>query len=165
MEKEKEMDQMKSRFFANISHEFRTPLTLILGPLEGLIATIDKIDVKRQLKVMQRNADRLLILVNQSSDLSKIESGKLRLNISASDIISVINGVSMSFHSIAEQKNIALKLDVSPGLVEMNYDREKFETILTNLLSNAFKFTPEGERLASSAGCCVVGMQKRISIF
>lgn len=143
LEKEKELDRMKSRFFANISHEFRTPLTLILGPLDGIIRKVEQTDVRKQLKVMKRNASRLLDLVNQLLDLSKVESGKLELNISHSDIISVIKGVSMSFHSMAEQKHISLQLDVQPDYLEFNYDREKIATILTNLLSNAFKFTRE----------------------
>jgi len=152
LEKEIEIDRMKSRFFANISHEFRTPLTLILGPLDDLLSTIEQVDIKKQLKVIQRNAHRLLSLVNQLLDLSKIESGKLRMNISTSDIIPVIKGVSMSFHSIAEQKDIALELDVPAGPVEMDYDREKLETILVNLLSNAFKFTPHHGRISIHCG-------------
>lgn len=143
LEKEKEIDRMKSRFFANISHEFRTPLTLILGPLDDLISNIEQLDIKKKLKVMQRNAGRLLDLVNQLLDLSKIESGKLNLNSSASDIIPVIKGVSMSFHSKAEQKHIDLELNIMPESLVINYDTAKFETILTNLLSNAFKFTPD----------------------
>jgi signal transduction histidine kinase/DNA-binding response OmpR family regulator len=142
LEKEIELDRLKSRFFANVSHEFRTPLTLILGPLDEMISKIELPGMKKQLKVMQRNAGRLLDLVNQLLDLSKIESGKLQLSVTRSDIISVIRGVSMSFHSMAEQKHINLQLDIKPDYLELNYDREKLETIMTNLLSNAFKFTP-----------------------
>ena len=152
LEKEKELDRMKSRFFANISHEFRTPLTLILGPLDELISKIEQVDITKQLKVMQRNASRLLDLVNQLLDLSKIESGKLKLNSTRSDIISVIKGVSMSFHSIAEQKHIVLVLDVHPDQLEMSYDRAKVETIMTNLLSNAFKFTPDHGKITIQSG-------------
>jgi len=148
LEKEKELDQLKSRFFANISHEFRTPLTLILGPLDDLISSTELPDSRKKLTVMQRNADRLLDLINQLLDLSKIESGKLSLNISRTDIIPVIKGLAMSFHSIAEQKDISLDLDVHPDVLEMNYDRAKFETILTNLLSNAFKFTDEHGKIS-----------------
>lgn len=147
LEKEIELDRMKSRFFANISHEFRTPLTLILGPIDDLISKIDQAEIKKQLKIMQRNASRLLDLVNQLLDLSKIESGNLKLSISTSDIVSVIKGVTMSFHSLAKQKNISLKLDIPHDQLELNYDKAKFETILTNLLSNAFKFTPELGRI------------------
>ncbi len=151
LEKEKELDQLKSRFFANISHEFRTPLTLILGPIDDLISKIDQAEIKKQLKIMQRNAGRLLDLVNQLLDLSKIESGKLQLNISRTDIVPVIKGVAMSFHSVTEQKHIQLELDVYPDNLEMNYDLAKFETILTNLLSNAFKFTGEHGKINVSS--------------
>ncbi len=157
LEKEKELDRMKSRFFANISHEFRTPLTLILGPLDDLIEKIQQLDVKKQLKVMKRNASRLLDLVNQLLDLSKIESGKLELDVSRSDIIAVIKGVSMSFHSMAEQKHINLQLDVQPEFLEFSYDRAKLETILTNLLSNAFKFTPEHGKISIQSWMQVKG--------
>lgn len=148
LEKEKELDRMKSRFFANISHEFRTPLTLILSPLDNLISKIEQLEVKKQLVVMKRNAGRLLNLVNQLLDLSKIESGKLTLNISRSDVISLVKGVTMSFHSMADQKHIELDLDIFPERLELNFDREKMETILTNLLSNAFKFTSEQGRIS-----------------
>lgn len=141
--KEKELDRMKSRFFANISHEFRTPLTLILGPVTDLLARIpDPVDQK-QLKVMKRNADRLLDLINQLLDLSKIEFGNMKLEMSKSDIITVLKGITLSFHSIMAQKEIKLIMDVTPNQLEINFDRSKFETILTNLLSNAFKFTPQ----------------------
>ena len=146
-EKEKELDRLKSRFFANISHEFRTPLTLILGPLDDLIAKVEQHGTKQQLKVMQRNAQRLLDLVNQLLDLSKIESGKLILETSRSDVVAVIRGVAKSFHSFTEQKNIDLDLDITPAELIINYDKPKLETILTNLLSNAFKFTPEKGRI------------------
>jgi len=152
LEKEKEMDRLKSRFFSNISHEFRTPLTLILGPLDDMIAKIEIPGIRKQLKVLQRNAGRLLDLVNQLLDLSKIESGKLKLNISRSDIISLIKGVTMSFHSIAEYKNIEMEMDFLPKQLEMNYDKEKMETILINLLSNAFKFTPENGNISVHSG-------------
>ena len=151
LHKEQEIDRMKSRFFANISHEFRTPLTLILGPLEGMISKTNQVDDKKQLKVMRRNAGRLLDLVNQLLDLSKIESGKLKLSVFKSDIVGVIKGVSMSFHSLAEQKNISMLLDVPYSSMEMNYDKEKIETVLTNLLSNAFKFTPDGGNISIEA--------------
>jgi len=147
LEKEKELDVMKSNFFTNISHEFRTPLTLILGPIDDLIKKMEQIEGKKRLEVIKRNAQRLLNLVNQLLDLSKIESGKLKLETSESDIIKVIKGVSMSFHSMAELKNIKLKLKVTPDQLNMGYDKKKFETIITNLLSNAIKFTPNNGKI------------------
>ena len=161
LEQEKEVDRMKSRFFANISHEFRTPLTLILGPLDDLISKIEQTSIKKQLNVMQRNAGRLLDLVNQLLDLSKIESGKLKLNCTSSDIISVIKGVSTSFHSMAEQKHIELDLDIQPEQREIYYDRAKFETILTNLLSNAFKFTDDYGKITIKSRIQASGKSKK----
>ena len=110
---------------------------------------------------MQRNAGRLLDLVNQLLDLSKIESGKLKLNTSKSNIISTIKGVSMSFHSMAEQKGIGLALDIQPESLEMSFDREKFETILINLLSNAFKSTPDHGNIIIRARIVQAGSSPR----
>jgi DNA-binding response OmpR family regulator/nitrogen-specific signal transduction histidine kinase len=151
LEKEKELDRMKSRFFANISHEFRTPLTLILGPIDDLIHKYEHSDIRQKLLVMKRNATRLLALVNQLLELSKIESGMLKLHMTRSDIIAVTKGITMSFHSIAEQKNIHLIMDMQPDRLHMSYDRQKWETILTNLLSNAFKFTQGNGKIGLSS--------------
>jgi len=143
LEKEKETIKIRSRFFNNISHEFRTPLTLILGPLDGLIEKIDSADDKNRLVIIKKHAQRLLNLVNQLLDLSKVEFGKLKLETSKSDIIKVIKGVTMSFHTIVESKHIQLKTKISPTQLSIGYDKKKIETVLINLLSNAIKFTPD----------------------
>ncbi len=142
LEKEQEVDRMKSRFFTNISHEFRTPLTLILGPVKTMLADTNDPEQKQQLTVMERNANRLLELVNQLLDLAKIESGTMKLHVTKSDIITVLKGVTLSFHSVMQQKEINLVLDVPDEELIINFDRQKFETILTNLIGNAVKFTP-----------------------
>ena len=151
IEKDKEIDEMKSQFFANISHEFRTPLTLILGPAIEMLAENHDEKSKHQLEVIKRNANRLLQLVNELLELSRLESGKLTLQVSKSDIVAIIKGVTLSFHSVMDQKEIKLKLDISPDKLEMNFDKPKLETILTNLISNAFKFTPQGGEILISA--------------
>lgn len=143
LEKEQEVDRMKSRFFANISHEFRTPLTLIMGPIETLISNNNDLTVKKQLGIMRKNASRLLDLINQLLDLSKLESGKLELKVIERNIIPVIKGITMSFHSLAESKNIDLKIESENDNLILYFDQDKIEKILTNLLSNAFKFTPD----------------------
>jgi DNA-binding response OmpR family regulator len=102
---------------------------------------------RKQLTVMEKNASRLLDLINQLLDLSKIESGSMKLQVSKADIITVLKGVTLSFHSIIEQKQIELVINVYPEKLEINFDQPKFETILTNLLANAFKFTPERGRI------------------
>jgi signal transduction histidine kinase/DNA-binding response OmpR family regulator len=146
IEKEKiqEIDQMKSRFFANISHEFRTPLTLILGPLEKLYTKKSgETPFSRDLVVlMRRNARRLLRLINQLLDISKLETGKITLQVSEKDIIYFIRTLVLSFLSLAESKKINFEYDLPDSTQRVYYDQDKLEKILTNLISNAFKFTP-----------------------
>lgn len=143
LQKEMELDRMKSRFFANISHEFRTPLTLILGPIDDMISRTDDPRTLRHLKPMRRNAARLLDLVNQLLELSKIESGKLKLVLSRRNVVTLIKGVAMSFDSLAEMKHVSLEVSSDDDVIEMYADWDKIEKILGNLLSNAFKFTSE----------------------
>jgi signal transduction histidine kinase/AraC-like DNA-binding protein len=141
--KEREhVDRIKSTFFANISHELRTPLTLILGPLTKLAASEPDEKKKRSLSIMQRNADRLLRLINQLLDFSKLESGKLNLQASKGDIVPFVKGLLMSFQSLAEQKHINYRFTSDQESIELYFDRDKAEKIFTNLISNAFKFTP-----------------------
>ncbi|OGU65082.1 MAG: hypothetical protein A2W30_05210 [Ignavibacteria bacterium RBG_16_36_9] len=141
--KEAEIAQLKSRFFTNISHEFRTPLTLILGPAEKLLAESQSDDILKQAGLIKRNAIRLLGLINQLLDLSKLEAGKLKLEASLSNIVSFVKGVAMSFESLAEQKDIELKVVPEKENIEIYFDKDKMMKILSNLLSNALKFTPE----------------------
>lgn len=141
--KEAEIAQLKSRFFTNISHEFRTPLTLILGPAEKLLTGSQSDDILKQAELIKRNAIRLLGLINQLLDLSKLEAGKLKLEASLSNIVSFVKGVTQSFESLAEQKDIELKVVAEKEKIEIYFDKEKMLKILSNLLSNALKFTPE----------------------
>jgi signal transduction histidine kinase/DNA-binding response OmpR family regulator len=135
----KEMDRLKSRFFANISHEFRTPLTLILSPLEEEISK--RPAGRDSLMLIQRNANRLLELVNQLLDLSKLEAGKMQLQLRPGDLATFMRVMAASFDSMAQQKqiNFVKTLDVPEGMY--NYDADKLEKIIINLLANAFKFT------------------------
>jgi signal transduction histidine kinase/DNA-binding response OmpR family regulator len=142
LKEKEETDKMKSRFFANISHEFRTPLTLILGPAEKISSDTSD-DIKKDANIIKRNSRRLLQLINQLLDLSKLESGRLKLEASKGNIVSFVKGVALSFESLAESKDISLKLLPEKEFIEMYFDKEKMMQILTNILSNAFKFTPE----------------------
>lgn len=143
-EKERELEQMKSVFFSNISHEFRTPLTLILGPIRSLRDTLNEPEVTQQLNVMEHNAQRLLSLIDQLLHLSKLESGKIELSPGRHDIVTLIRGTVTNFSSLAASKKIDLSIATRPYSLVMDFDKEKMETVFINLLSNAFKFTPSG---------------------
>lgn len=150
-EKLKEMDKIKSRFFANISHEFRTPLTLILGPLEQMIAACGETEkeTKRKLTLMLRNAQRLLRLINQLLELSKLDSGKMKLQAVKTDILSFIKGITDSFQLLARQKELDLVFhaDAEAENIILYIDPRKMEDIMSNLLLNAVKFTPPGGKI------------------
>ncbi len=143
-EKMKELDCMKSHFFANISHEFRTPLTLILGPVCQLLArTRDELD-RHELHIMERSARRLQRLIDQLLDLAKIEAGRLKLQARPVDLVRFIGRVIANFESHARLRRICLSFTARPDRVEVYLDPGKFENVMYNLLSNAFKYTPDG---------------------
>jgi signal transduction histidine kinase/DNA-binding NarL/FixJ family response regulator len=138
-----EMDQMKTRFFANISHEFRTPLTLILGPVEDMLSHGSLNEKSRQkFETMHRNALRLLNLSNQLLDLAKLDAGKMKIELVESDIFRFLRLVAEAFVSLADHKAIKYERLIPDGSLMVHYDQDKLEKIVTNLLSNAFKFTP-----------------------
>jgi signal transduction histidine kinase/ligand-binding sensor domain-containing protein/DNA-binding response OmpR family regulator len=139
-----ELDVMKTKFFTNVSHEFRTPLTLILTPLEKLLKNTKDQDLHTHLQLIFRNARRLLNLVNQLLDLRRIEVQELKYNPSTGDIIKFIHDIAHSFSDLSEKKNVTLQFESDPEHLETQFDRDKLERILFNLLSNALKFTPEG---------------------
>jgi signal transduction histidine kinase/DNA-binding NarL/FixJ family response regulator len=142
-EKIKDLDQLKSRFFANISHEFRTPLTLLLGPIEKRLNNANDSNDKIELSSMHRNASRMLTLINQLLDLSRLEAGTMKLKYRNTDLESLIVSIMSQFSSMADAKEIHFEL-VATKPVALYVDQEKMEKIISNLLSNAFKFTPAG---------------------
>ena len=146
-EKLQEMDQLKSRFFANISHEFRTPLTLILGPINKLIEKFKDNDTNSQLQLISRNASRLHQLVNQLLDISKLEAGKMELKTKYEDIIPLLKGLVLSFVSLAETKKLELHFNSFVKTLHLFVDVDKLGKIINNLLSNAIKFTNEGGKV------------------
>jgi signal transduction histidine kinase/DNA-binding response OmpR family regulator/Tfp pilus assembly protein PilF len=142
-DKLKETDLLKSRFYANISHEFRTPLSLIIAPIEEKLTT-PKLSAhdKTTFELVKRNANRLLDLVNQLLDLSKLEVGKMQLLIQEGNLQEFLTTIGASFESLAENKkiNFSTKVDIKHPLAW--FDGDKLEKIMNNLLFNAFKFTP-----------------------
>ena len=145
-----ELDMMKIRFFTNVSHEFRTPLSLILTPLDKIIRNTTDEDRKDQFHLIYRNARRLLNMVNQLLDFRKLEVQELRLNPANADIVRFIKDLSYSFVDIAEKKNIDFSFDASLSSFYTSFDQDKLERVVFNLLSNAFKFTPGHGRIRVS---------------
>lgn len=137
-----EIDSLKIKFFTNISHEFRTPLTLILAPLERLLSDHKGQPDEKYLGLIERNAKRLLLMVNQLLDFRKMEVQGFNLNPSFGDIVSFLREVVSSFNNLSEQKHIELVFLTNIKELNTYFDQDKMEKIIFNLLSNAFKFTP-----------------------
>jgi len=142
-EKLREMDRIKSSFFTNISHEIRTPLTLIMSPLEQMLNGTLKGDIMKYQQIMHRNGKRLQALINQLLDLSKLESGHLQLNLQEGDLSQFLNTIAYSFSSLADRKQIKYSIDSISDNTVAFFDKDVLEKILMNVISNAFKFTPE----------------------
>ncbi len=139
-----EATKAKLVFFTNISHEFRTPLTLMIGPLENILMD-SKLSVvlRSQLQMMLRNATRLLRMINQLMDLRKIEDEKMKISAGEYDIISFTKEIKEAFNELADRKNISFTMSTSLNEQLLYFDRDKVDKILFNLLSNAFKFTSQ----------------------
>jgi signal transduction histidine kinase/ligand-binding sensor domain-containing protein/DNA-binding response OmpR family regulator len=142
-----EMDEMKFRFFTNISHEFRTPLTLIINPVEKLLNEMRSEEERSLLSIIHRNANGLLELVNQLLDFRKLDVQKDTLNISVGDVVAYIKDVCYSFTELANQKSIKFSFSTSVSELRMEFDPVKMKKIVFNLLSNAFKFTPKDGKI------------------
>lgn len=148
-----ELDLMKIRFFTNVSHEFRTPLSLILAPLEKLMSITDDQQQNRQFQMIQRNAKRLLNLVNQLLDFRKLEVEGISFYPSEGNLIRFIEEAVNSFSDLSEKKNILLSFQSDKQALNASFDMDKLEKILFNLLSNAFKFTPENGKIEVLLSC------------
>jgi signal transduction histidine kinase/ligand-binding sensor domain-containing protein/DNA-binding response OmpR family regulator len=141
------VNQLRLRFFTNISHEFRTPLTLIIDPIESLIERL-KNDPKtvETLKLINRNAQRLLHLINQLMYFRRVETGKITIRVEKTDVESFVSEIFYSFTDLAHHQHIDYLLQIEKAPAIVVFDKEKMENILYNLLSNAFKFTkPHGK--------------------
>ncbi|QEL01248.1 response regulator [Olivibacter sp. LS-1] len=143
-EKLHEVDQLKLKFFTNISHEFKTPLSLIISPLEKLLTSPISPDEKSTLNMMYKNARRLLDMVNEILDFRKLDQNQLALNLSKGNIIEFAKDICASFSPLAAEKSIKLTFTTFQKDLSMQFDREKMYMIIVNLISNAFKYTREG---------------------
>jgi len=147
-EKDQELAQRKLSFFTNISHEIKTPLTLILAPIEKLLGMNEGNNkIQNQLMLMQRNGERLLRLINQLLDFRKFESGNVTLQAAEGNMVRFIREILMAFESYASHRKIELKLVPDEPRIRVWFDRDKFEKVIYNVLSNALKFTPEGGQI------------------
>jgi signal transduction histidine kinase/DNA-binding response OmpR family regulator len=147
LEKLRELDRMKSRFFTDISHEFRTPLTLIIAPVGQMLQDLESKtarDSRPKLLMVRRHAEYLLKLISQLLDLSKVESGTMRLQAAECDLGRTVEPIVFAFAAAAEQQGIDLRWEDSSDRIALYLDREVIEKIINNLLANALKFTPRG---------------------
>ena len=164
-EKLKEIYQMKSKFYDNISHEFRTPLTLIMGPIERLYRKEKNDQSQRLYRYILRNSDKLLKLINKLLYLSKLESGMMKLSAQKFDIVSFTKAIVLSFKLLAVKKEIKLEINHRKEVVELFFDKEMMAQIISNLMSNAIKFTPVHGKIVVSVeekpieGCLIIKIQ------
>jgi len=143
LKKREELDRLRLRFFTNVSHDLRTPLTLIIAPLERLMKTEANPDKLYQLKVIEKNATRLLKLINQIMDLRRQETGNLKLELTHGDLRRFVEQILESYEDMAKLRNISLTFACSDEEIMMDFDQDKIDKIIFNLLSNAFKYTPD----------------------
>ncbi|TKB98688.1 hybrid sensor histidine kinase/response regulator transcription factor [Pedobacter cryophilus] len=144
LKREHDIHQMKLSFFTNVSHEIRTPLTLIMAPLEKLIQdSFENRNLNRQLLDVNKNVKRLYRLVNELMDFRKVESGKMKLNVTEDNLVSFIKEIYLSFQDMAFQRNIHFKFESEHSIVQAYFDKDQLEKVVFNLLSNAFKFVPD----------------------
>ena len=156
----RELDSLKTNFFTNISHEFRTPLTLILSPLQELIDKKNDKDTANSLSIIHRNAKVLTDLTNQLLDLSKLEAGELTLQVKKGDFKALLNVVCSSFESLAAAQNVEFIKNTKDAPEVAFFDEDKVQKILNNLLSNAFKFTSQQGKVILNA----TSNQEKVSI-
>lgn len=147
-ERQKELYQQKLDFFTNISHEIRTPLTLIVGPLEKALASLrNSPSIFNQLNIVRNNADRLMRLVNELLDFRKAESGNMKLQFSECNVQKFVSEIFLSFKGLASTRNIHYVLIPLDQPIQVYFDKDQLEKVLFNILSNAFKFTPDNGKI------------------
>ena len=145
-----ELNALKTRFFTNLSHEFRTPLTLMMGPLQQLLEGQPEPKERQLLEIAFRNANNQLYLVNELLELSRLEAGKMSLRASQQDVVPFLRSLVFAFESLAQDRQIHLSFSSEQPSVQLYYEMGKLEKVINNLLSNALKFTPSGGRVTVS---------------
>jgi signal transduction histidine kinase/CheY-like chemotaxis protein len=163
----KKTNESKIQFFTNISHEFRTPLTLILGTLDQLKESkINEKTSTKQFNIVNRNAQRLLRLVNQLMDFRKIDAQKMTLKVFEHDVVDFLREIVKTFEDLSDRKNIKLNFFTQHNQINLHFDEEKISKVAYNLLSNAFKFTPNFGEISLSImyGKCIKCNQKCVDI-
>jgi len=178
----REMDEFKGRFFTNITHEFRTPLTVILGMTEQASNEIEKLEIGKlkpeygsspisnfqflisKLGLVKRNGENLLRLINQILDLAKLESKTLKINYIQGDALTFLKYIAESLHSLANAQNIMLRVESDQTAIVMDYDPERLLQIVHNLLSNAIKFTPSGGKVVLRVSTDLAGFKNLPSL-
>lgn len=147
-QQQEEFHQARMRLFTNLAHELRTPLTLIITPFEELVKRIDLgVELRSRLNVIYKNAQRLLLLVNQLMDLQKNQSGAMELRVSEGDVCEFVREIYYAFKQIAQTNEINFTLKCHPDSLVVWYDKILLEKLIFNLLSNAFKYTPSGKSI------------------
>ncbi len=159
-----EMDEAKIRFFTNISHDLRTPLSLIITPLEKLIHSEKAGPIKDDLDLMYRNASTLLDEVNQLLDFRKLDQQKVQLSLSYGDITEFIAETCKSFKALSQKHNIELKVCINTSKIEMDFDRNKVQRIISNLLSNAIKYNHDNGSVIVAIDKILAGDGEQIHI-
>lgn len=159
-----EMNELKIRFFTNVSHELKTPLALIIGPVEKMLAQATNLKERYHFQLIQRNARRLENMVKQLLDFRKLEAGELYLNKTEDDIIQCVKEAFHSFLDVSENRNIMYSFHSEADAISTSFDKDKIERILFNLLSNAFKFTPVGGKIDVFVNSTTLNGQKAVQV-
>ena len=162
-----ELERAKARFFANVSHEFRTPLTLILGSLDDVARderALENGPLQARIGLMRRGAARLHQLIDQLLDLSRLESGQMALHLREHDLIAFLRNLVVYFSVLADRSGLTLRLDADEKSLFVAFDADKLEKALANLLSNAIKFTPSGGKVWLIARCVRTDDEEEVEI-
>lgn len=163
VQKRHEVDEVKLSFFTNISHELRTPLSLIISPVENLISNTNDATLKNKLELIHRNAQKLLNMVNQLLDFRKADVNGMQINMSEGDLVAFVKQSSQAFFELSE-RSVKCEFSSAVDSLRTEFDRDKIAKVMNNLLSNAFKFTPDEGRIDVWVGLSADGKQAIIKV-